>query len=279
MFKILVICKNYEATKKLLFPLFAHSQLFAINFYITDTMADTLEAFVRHKPQLFMVYMEGSDLEDIKFMQQLSSSTPIIAIGRGDDENAAIAAYQKGAIDYVHLPIGSREFYYRLAAKLQLLHLVQNRQAANTLSVGDLRISLKTNQVFLGSEFIPLTATEYKILLMLATNLNSTVTTGQLYKELWSVSDLGETSRTLSMHISKLRRKLGLSQFTPLNIVTIHKKGYCLSFENDDDNHKSSQVNSGGTSVNGTDAGTTSTPSDQMYTANINNTEAHYERK
>lgn len=264
MLKILAVCKDRNAAENILPALFEYSQLFSLQFYIADTNEDILAVFMRQRPQLFMVYEAGSGDDDVKFLQQLSPATPVIVISPDNGELAAVKAYKNGVTDYVHLPCGSREFYYRLAARLRLLQIASTEDAASILRAGNVSISLRSNQVRLGSEFIPLTTTEYKILVLLATNLNCTVTTEQLYADLWSVSDMGETSRTLSMHISKLRHKLGFNKFTPLNIVTIHKKGYCLR-------------TNGSAQINGAEP--VKIPFDQersLHTANIKKPEANY---
>lgn len=50
-----------------------------------------------------------------------------------------------------------------------------------------------------------------------------------MYQRLWASGELKHTSRGLQMHLSKLRRKLGLNDDTKVRIITIHGKGYCLS--------------------------------------------------
>ena len=265
MLKVLAVCKDRNAAENILPALFEYSQLFSLQFYIADTNEDILAVFMRQRPQLFMVYDAGDANADVKFLQQLSPTTPVIVISPAEDELAAVEAYQSGVIDYVHLPCGSREFYYRLAARLRLLQIATSGEAASSIwRAGNLAISLRNNQVRLGSEFIPLTTTEYKLLVILATNLNCIVTTEQLYADLWNVNDMGETSRTLSMHISKLRHKLGFNKFTPLNIVTIHKKGYSLR------TNGSTQINA---------AEPVNIPIEQqhtIYTANVKKPEANY---
>ena len=263
MLKVLAVCKDRNAAENILPALFEYSQLFSLQFHIVSTSEDILAVFMRQRPQLFMVYDAGDANDDIKFLQQLSPTTPVIVISPVEDELAAVEAYQSGAIDYVHLPCGSREFYYRLAARLRLLQIATSGEAASILRAGNLAISLRSNQVRLGNEFIPLTTTEYKLLVVLATNLNCIVTTEQLYADLWNVNDMGETSRTLSMHISKLRHKLGFNKFTPLNIVTIHKKGYSLR------TNGSAQINA---------AEPVNIPIEQqtIYTANVKKPEADY---
>lgn len=79
-----------------------------------------------------------------------------------------------------------------------------------------------------GSDFVPLTKSEYDILLLLAGNLNKIVTTQELYEKLWASSDLMNTSRAIAMHISRLRHKLQLEHNPHLELITVYKNGYCL---------------------------------------------------
>lgn len=139
-----------------------------------------------------------------------------------------IKAFQHGAIDFVRLPCDSEEFYYRLKANILLLHRLQQQESSSVINLGNIKIFLHHRQVMLDNDFISLTKSEYDILLLLASNLNKTVTTQELYEKLWSSSDLMNTSRAIAMHISRLRHKLRLERNSRLELITVYKNGYCL---------------------------------------------------
>lgn len=230
MTNILVLCRSKAAIQNL-DALFEYSKLFSLQFHICSNSEETLAHFMQCRPRLFITYFNedlDTNINDLNFLQQLSPSAPVIVLSKRTDENTAVIAYQNGAISFVRLPCGSREFHCRLVALMKILKLNYEKKDTDTIKIANLLLSLKSNQVILNNEHVPLTNTEYKILLVLAQNLNAIVTSEQLYHILWNTSCLANTSRTLSMHISNLRHKLGFSKFTDLNIITIHKKGFSL---------------------------------------------------
>lgn len=98
------------------------------------------------------------------------------------------------------------------------------------MRLGDLQIFLHNNQVMLKGELLPLTATEFKLLLVFAHNLNQIVTVDKLYQEVYPQSEIKYTSRALNMHISNLRHKLQLEEFAPLRLETRRGKGFGLFY-------------------------------------------------
>ena len=98
------------------------------------------------------------------------------------------------------------------------------------MRLGDLQIFLHNNQVMLKGELLPLTATEFKLLLVFAHNLNQIVTVDKLYQEVYPQSEIKYTSRALNMHISNLRRMLQLVEFAPLRLETRRGKGFGLFY-------------------------------------------------
>ncbi len=210
---------------------FEYSKIFSLSFRVVSSDKDILKYFMRDEPSLFIVDFSGSIQKTLPFLRtlkKLSPVTPIIAIGNEPEEKTVLAALKNGAVSFIDLPCSGKEFYYRLNAVMNLLHTYQSRDDRYIMLLGDLKIYLKNNQVMLGSEFIPLTNIEYKILIMLADNFNELVSTEEMYEHLWSMSELKSTSRTLHVHISNLRHKLKLDQHTALSIATIHGKGYSL---------------------------------------------------
>lgn len=212
--------------------LLAYSRTFSLHFYIARDKAEVLKYFTAVKPLLFLVSCFDEEQAQLKFLRQLSPDTPIIALGDvlppHKDAAIVIKAFQHGAIDFIRLPCDSEEFYYRLRANICLLNRLQQQNNASAIHLGNIKIFLQHRQVMLDNDFISLTKSEYDILLLLASNLNKTVTTQELYEKLWSSSDLMNTSRAIAMHISRLRHKLRLERNSRLELATVYKNGYCL---------------------------------------------------
>ena len=225
MINILVVCRREYAEYN---QIFSYSKRCGINFFIAVTNEEIRTNFADCKPALFIVECYDICQTEIIFLKKLSPDTPIIGLCTEKNEDIAVNAYKNGAINVIHLPFGKREFYYYLLAVLNWLEDKKTNADTQTMGIGDLKISLRNCKVMRNGSLVPLTNTEYKILLLLADNLNDVVSINELYAALWSTSTLKETSRTLQMHISNLRRKLCFNQHSFLNIVTVHRKGYSL---------------------------------------------------
>ena len=109
------------------------------------------------------------------------------------------------------------------------------------MHLGDIQIFLHNNQVLHNGQLVPLTATEFKLLLVFANNLNTIISIEKIYREVYPQSEIKYTSRALNMHISNLRHKLKLEEFAPLRLETRRGKGFGMFFNPDD----SSEVDGG----------------------------------
>ena len=162
-------------------------------------------------------------------MKKLSTTLPVFALTSSTDQRVGLRLLDGGADYLVHLPCGSLELYYQIKNFLRLTsQATQNN--SKIMHLGDLQIFLHNNQVMLKGELLPLTATEYKLLLCFAHNLNKIVSIDKLYQEVYPRSEVKYTSRALNMHISNLRHKLKLEEFAPLRLETRRGKGFGMFY-------------------------------------------------
>lgn len=222
----LVICS--QKNKPLFSELFAFNTFFQAEFIFFDDFDSALEKFTQLKPVLLIVECLTADAEEIKKIRKLTQTIPVLAVSAHTDEAAAVAAFQSGAITFIRLPCGAKEFHYRLLSILKNHYPQPVNDPHATIDIGNIKIYAQSNRVLLNNEIVHLTASEYNLLLLLAQNVNQIVSTEEMYDHLWTTGELRHTSRSLQMHLSKLRRKLALSQNTRVRLVTIHGKGYCL---------------------------------------------------
>lgn len=117
-----------------------------------------------------------------------------------------------------------------------MLNLDTGMEKIQIITLGKLKIYPQNNQAMLDGEFIPLTATEFKLLILLVNKLNTTVTLEELYLALYDTENMQYTSRVVSVHISKLRHKLRLNDFPYLQLANIHGKGYSLKYTPETEN-------------------------------------------
>src|SRR5690606_36532553 len=99
------------------------------------------------------------------------------------------------------------------------------------VTVGDLRIDVAAHRAFLDDRELQLSGKEFDLLQVLAANAGSVVSRDTLMREVWA-ADPGAPSKTLDMHVSWLRRKLGDDAGSPRFITTVRGMGF--RFENDD---------------------------------------------
>ncbi len=229
MISILVYCPSVPHIEQLL----SYSSLFELQFHISKSRSQALSSFTHYKPQYFVVECNNITAQELHFVRSLSPDIPTLVLTRQDNEPAAVKALQDGADYLLHYPCGSIEFYHQLN---NFIRLTTKRAVPESrlLHIGELTIFLNNNQVMLRDEFLPLTTTEYKLLIVLANNLNQIVSTEKLYNELYSNSELKYTSRALNMHISNLRHKLHIEEFALLRLETVRGKGYALYYSTED---------------------------------------------
>ena len=230
----------YTPKQKDLEQILAYSSLFDLELQYCQSPAQALATYTRFKPHCFIVQCEDKAVNELKLVKSLSSVLPIFALTGSTDERVALRLIDGGADYLVHLPCGSIELYYQLKNFLRLTN--QAKQSNNKIMhLGDIQIFLHNNQVLHNGQLVPLTATEFKLLLVFANNLNTIISIEKIYREVYPQSEIKYTSRALNMHISNLRHKLKLEEFAPLRLETRRGKGFGMFFNPDD----SSEVDGG----------------------------------
>ena len=219
----------YSLAPQALEQLLAYSTLFDLHFQICSTQAQLLAAYANFKPHCFLVQSEQHTVTELKLVKKLSPILPVFAVTNSTDERVGLRLLDGGADYLVHLPCGSVELYYQIKNFLRLTKQA-NQNNSKIMHLGDVQIFLHNNQVMLKGELLPLTATEFKLLLVFANNLNQIVTIDKLYQEVYPRSEVKYTSRALNMHISNLRHKLQLEEFAPLRLETRRGKGFGMFY-------------------------------------------------
>ena len=222
----------YTPKQKDLEQILAYSSLFDLELQYCQSPAQALATYTRFKPHCFIVQCEDKAVNELKLVKSLSSVLPIFALTGSTDERVALRLIDGGADYLVHLPCGSIELYYQLKNFLRLTN--QAKQSNNKIMhLGDIQIFLHNNQVLHNGQLVPLTATEFKLLLVFANNLNSIISIEKIYREVYPQSEIKYTSRSLNMHISNLRHKLKLEEFAPLRLETRRGFGFGMFYNPD----------------------------------------------
>ncbi|SFR55277.1 DNA-binding response regulator, OmpR family, contains REC and winged-helix (wHTH) domain [Marinobacter daqiaonensis] len=165
------------------------------------------------------------DVSGLEVLRKLRGRNhlPVILLTARGDETDRIVGFEVGADDYIPKPCNPRELVARIHAVLRRVAWDHQAEASPDGVFGDLRVEQDQRRVFLREQPLDLTATEYEVLQVLLAHAGSAVRKTDLMQ--WALGRrLAAHDRTLDMHISNLRRKLGPED--PSRIETIRGLGY-----------------------------------------------------
>lgn len=157
---------------------------------------------------------DGSGLELCTQLREQGEDVPILFLTACDEEWQIVRGLDAGADDYVTKPFKMQEFLSRVRALLR-------RRRTTSVQQKNFRLDLAAMSVTKDGEAIDLTKTEFQILNVLIANRGSTVTRNALLEQIWDCDGDFIDDNTLSVHISRLREKIGAG-----HIVTIRGTGY-----------------------------------------------------
>ncbi len=166
---------------------------------------------------LLDIMLPGADgYELLEYARPLN--VPVIFITAKNSVPDRVKGLKLGADDYIVKPFAVSELTARIEAVLRRYNMGQK-----ILKAEDLEINTESRLVIKNGEPIDLTLKEYELLVMLVHNKNKALFRETLFERIWGSSFIGET-RTLDLHIQRLRKKLGWED----KIKTVYKIGYRL---------------------------------------------------
>jgi two-component system KDP operon response regulator KdpE len=180
------------------------------------------------KVDLFLVDLGLPDRDGMQLIAQLRQWTrrPIIVLSARTDEQQKVRALDAGADDYLTKPFGVAELHARL--RVALRHSAQSALAgASVLRLGAVTLDLNAKKVERDGESIRLTATQWRLLEVLARHAGSLVTGDTLLKEVWGPGHV-EQGHYLRIYVRQLRQKLEVDPSNPQHILTETGIGYRL---------------------------------------------------
>ena len=176
---------------------------------------------------LLDVMMPGMDGLEVCKRIRAKSSVPVIMLTAKGDETDRVVGLELGADDYVAKPFGPRELLARLRAVLRRAH---PEAVSEHLQVGQIEIDVPARAVRVAGKAAELTGIEFDILLALVRRAGRVVPRDALMAEAGRV-DVTVSERTVDVHISHLRQKLGDDSRVPKLIKTVRGVGYVLAKE------------------------------------------------
>jgi two-component system response regulator RegX3 len=186
-----------------------------------------LEEFERNGADLILLdlMLPGMSGSEVCRIIRQKSSVPIIMVTAKADEIDKIVGLEIGADDYVTKPYSSRELVARIRAVLRRHTDVEEELFTSVLEVGPVRMDIERHTVAVRGEPVALPLKEFDLLELLMRNAGRVLTRGQLIDRVWGSDYVGDT-KTLDVHIKRLRSKLEADPANPLHVLTVRGLGY-----------------------------------------------------
>ncbi|WP_411284511.1 response regulator [Lapillicoccus sp.] len=193
---------------------------------IAETGPAALAEFDKNGADLVLLdlMLPGLPGADVCRALRQRSTVPVIMLTAKDSEIDKVVGLEIGADDYVTKPYSSRELLARIKAVLRRLAEPEDLLPV-TLEAGPVRMDVERHTVTVGGDATPLPLKEFELLEMLLRNAGRVLTRMQLIDRVWGSDYVGDT-KTLDVHVKRLRAKIEPDPGSPRFIVTVRGLGY-----------------------------------------------------
>ncbi|MGP3989055.1 response regulator transcription factor [Streptomyces sp. 3N207] len=212
-----------------------------------DTGMAGLDAAVTHRPDLVVLDLGLPDVDGGQVLRMLRavSDVPVIVATARDDEPEIVAALEDGADDYLVKPFGSGQLEARIKAVLRRLGSGEPDEPEPPVRVGGLLVAPSAREVTLDGKPLELTPREFDLLCYLARRQGQVISRRELLAEVWQ-QPLGGADKTVDVHLSWLRRKLGETAQNPRYLHTVRTVGVKLAAPDADERDTTGESRSDG---------------------------------
>jgi two-component system response regulator RegX3 len=198
--------------------------------FVVVTAADgerALERFRAERPAIVILDLMLPKLSGLDVCRTIrrESQVPIIILTAKDAEADKVAGLELGADDYVTKPFSMRELISRVRAHLRRSEMALVVEADGRLVGGPVEVDPDSHEVFVRGGAVPLTRKEFELLEALLARKGRLLTRQFLIGEVWGPDYFGDT-KTLDVHIKRLRQKIEEDPHRPKHIVTVRGLGY-----------------------------------------------------
>ena len=197
--------------------------------YEVDVVEDgpaAVAAFDRDGADLILLDLMLPGLPGTEVCREIRtrSAVPIIMLTAKDSEVDIVVGLELGADDYVTKPYSTRELLARIRAVLRRRVEVDD-EPLNVLEVGLVRMDVERHTVEVDGREIAMPLKEFELLELLLRNAGRVLTRGQLIDRVWGSDYFGDT-KTLDVHIKRIRSKIEREPSDPVLLVTVRGLGY-----------------------------------------------------
>jgi two-component system response regulator RegX3 len=193
---------------------------------VAETGPDALQLFDRTGADLVLLDLMLPGLSGTEVCRELRnrSKVPIIMVTARDTEVDKVVGLELGADDYVTKPFSSRELVARVRAVLRRGG-ESDELITSTVEAGPVRMDVERHVVSVDGHAVSLPLKEFDLLELLLRNSGRVLTRGQLIDRVWGSDYVGDT-KTLDVHVKRLRAKIEPDPSNPKYLVTVRGLGY-----------------------------------------------------
>jgi len=193
---------------------------------VAATGPAALEEFDRSGADLVLLDLMLPGLSGTEVCRALraKSNVPVIMLTAKDSEVDKVVGLELGADDYVTKPFSSRELVARIRAVLRRGYEA-DELVPGAIEVGPVRMDVERHVVAVDGRSVPMPLKEFDLLELLLRNAGRVLTRGQLIDRVWGSDYVGDT-KTLDVHIKRLRAKVEPDPALPRYLVTVRGLGY-----------------------------------------------------
>lgn len=184
-----------------------------------------LDEYDRNGADLVLLDLMMPGMPGTEVCRQLRArgNVPVIMVTARDSEIDKVVGLELGADDYVTKPFSHRELVARIRAVLR-----RGQEAEllpEVIEVGDVRMDVERHEVHVRGENVKMALKEFELLELLLRNAGRVMTRGQLIDRIWGADYVGDT-KTLDVHVKRLRSKIETEPSAPTRLVTVRGLGY-----------------------------------------------------
>ncbi len=178
------------------------------NVKVTKTEEDTKKIIEKENFDLILLDItlpDGNGFNICKFVKE-RKDIPIIFLTARDEETNVVMGLDLGADDYIIKPFRTRELISRINSVFRRYNKADIN--SNIIKYKDIKIDMNQAKVYKGEQEIIFTSLEYRIVLMLFSNVNKLITRDELLEKIWDIAGNFVNDNTLTVYIKRIREKL-----------------------------------------------------------------------
>jgi DNA-binding response OmpR family regulator len=204
--------------------------------FAVEVVEDGRQALARLNqalPDLIILDLMLPDVDGLdvcRAVRRMPTYVPIIMLTARTEDVDKVVGLELGADDYITKPFNTRELIARVRAVLRLAYSRATMEEPDRLRIGQLEIDLTGRTVTVGGQPVDLTPKEFDLLVLLASHPGRVFGRETLLEKVWGYDYLGD-SRTVDVHVQRLRRKLKEDPHQPRYLLTVRSIGYKFARE------------------------------------------------